>query len=185
MENRTIELIGVPMDSGKRRQGCLMGPDALRTAGLSRALADLGHSVSDRGNISPAPFIKDTPGPLHALQETIAWTRALSDVAQSTSDTIHSDLHGRRSRTCTWYGPRGCNLCRTTRTSPLCLVVGCAHGLPHTCHNGIGQSAWHAHGICHRSPRFRRLSGHTPTSSTQKHRNAWVAFRRYRRTHGP
>jgi len=87
MENRTIELIGVPMDSGKRRQGCLMGPDALRTAGLSRALADLGHSVSDRGNISPAPFIEDTPGPLHALQETIAWTRALSDVAQSTSDT--------------------------------------------------------------------------------------------------
>ncbi|GGX46611.1 arginase [Tateyamaria omphalii] len=87
MEARTIELIGVPMDSGKRRQGCLMGPDALRTAGLLQALADLGHSVSDRGNVSPAAFTEDTSGRLHALQETIAWTRTLSDVAQGVPAT--------------------------------------------------------------------------------------------------
>ncbi|WP_299702767.1 arginase [uncultured Tateyamaria sp.] len=87
MEVRTIDLIGVPMDSGKRRQGCLMGPDALRTAGLHRALADLGHTVSDHGNVSPAPFTEEADGRLHAPQETIAWTHALSDVAQSASAT--------------------------------------------------------------------------------------------------
>lgn len=87
MEARTIELIGVPMDSGKRRRGCLMGPDALRTAGLAEALADLGHAVSDRGNVAPAPFTEDTTGRLHAPQETIAWTRALSEIAQGTSAT--------------------------------------------------------------------------------------------------
>ena len=41
-----ILLIGAPMDCGKRRQGCLMGPDSYRTAGLAEALRSLGHSVS-------------------------------------------------------------------------------------------------------------------------------------------
>ncbi len=50
------------MDSGKRRPGCLMGPDAYRTAGLARALADLGHSVTDRGNVAPAA-IHPRPAP--------------------------------------------------------------------------------------------------------------------------
>ena len=35
MTVQNIQLIGVPMDSGKRRRGCLMGPDAYRTAGLA------------------------------------------------------------------------------------------------------------------------------------------------------
>ncbi|MEL6565149.1 MAG: arginase [Pseudomonadota bacterium] len=76
-----IRLIGVPMDCGKRRQGCLMGPDAYRTAGLRAALADLGHQVTDTGNVAPDPF---TPAPhdrLHAKEETIAWTSALSRAA--------------------------------------------------------------------------------------------------------
>ncbi|APX11281.1 arginase [Tateyamaria omphalii] len=79
MKPKTIDLIGVPMDSGKRRQGCLMGPDALRTAGLYAALSDLGHSVTDSGNVTPATFTETTGSHLHALQETIAWTKALSD----------------------------------------------------------------------------------------------------------
>ncbi|MEM9581401.1 MAG: arginase, partial [Pseudomonadota bacterium] len=35
-------LIGCPVDSGKARQGCLMGPDAFRIAGLPTGLKDLG-----------------------------------------------------------------------------------------------------------------------------------------------
>lgn len=77
------------MDSGKRRQGCLMGPDALRTAGVRRALDDLGHDVTDIGNISPAPFSDQADHTLHALQETIAWTKALSQIAETTkTDTV-------------------------------------------------------------------------------------------------
>ena len=85
MTPQKITLIGAPMDSGKRRQGCLMGPDALRTAGLQSALAALGHHVTDIGNVAPAPFVEEPHARLHALQETIAWTKALSDTAEATA----------------------------------------------------------------------------------------------------
>jgi arginase len=76
-------LIGAPMDCGKARKGCLMGPDAYRTAGLGPALQSLGHTFEDRGNVAPAPFTpKDHPR-LVALEETIAWTTSLATAAQN------------------------------------------------------------------------------------------------------
>ena len=80
---KPILLVGVPMDCGKRRRGCLMGPDAYRTAGLAESLADLGHDVIDRGTVAPAPHAPDDgDSHLHALNETNAWTTALQAVAQ-------------------------------------------------------------------------------------------------------
>lgn len=80
---KTCILIGAPVDSGKRRRGCLMGPDAYRTAGLAESLSALGHTVIDRGNLAPAAHEADTPDThLHALNETIAWTEALSKAAE-------------------------------------------------------------------------------------------------------
>ncbi|MEM1003876.1 MAG: arginase [Pseudomonadota bacterium] len=79
METQDIMLVGVPMDAGKRRQGCRMGPDAYRVAGLEQALTNLGHTVLDRGNISPQPEkIPDHPH-LFALPECVGWTRSLID----------------------------------------------------------------------------------------------------------
>jgi arginase len=49
----SIALIGVPIEVGTSEPGALMGPAALRTAGLVRALADLGHTVTDRGDVVP------------------------------------------------------------------------------------------------------------------------------------
>lgn len=83
MTPHTCILIGAPVDSGKRRRGCLMGPDAYRTAGLAKALGDLGHRVQDRGNVAPAPFTAQPHDRLYALQETIAWTTALAAEAES------------------------------------------------------------------------------------------------------
>ncbi|WP_415920383.1 arginase [Tateyamaria sp. SN6-1] len=80
-----IRLIGVPMDCGKRRQGCLMGPDAYRTAGLAAALTDLGHAVRDAGNVAPDDFTPRDHDRLHALEETVAWTTALSRTAQQSA----------------------------------------------------------------------------------------------------
>lgn len=83
MTPQTCILIGAPVDSGKRRDGCLMGPDAFRTAGLSSALSDLGHRVEDLGNLSPAPYTPDTnDGPLVAPNETIGWTKQLMASAE-------------------------------------------------------------------------------------------------------
>ena len=75
-------LQGAPLDCGKIRRGCIMGPDAYRTAGLGEALISLGHTVTDIGNVAPIPFT-DTPHPkLHRLAETIAWTHALADTTE-------------------------------------------------------------------------------------------------------
>ncbi|MEM9550093.1 MAG: arginase [Pseudomonadota bacterium] len=71
-------LIGAPVDSGKRRTGCLMGPDAYRTAGLAKALSALGHTASDRGNLTPADHAPDAQDAhIHALNQTIGWTQTL------------------------------------------------------------------------------------------------------------
>ena len=84
MTQQRCILIGVPMDCGKRRRGCLMGPDSYRTAGIARVIAELGFDTEDRGNVFPAPFTPDADGDkLYALAETIAWTRALTDTARA------------------------------------------------------------------------------------------------------
>ncbi|SLN28392.1 Arginase [Roseivivax jejudonensis] len=82
MSHRRILLVGAPVDSGKRRAGCLMGPDAYRTARLPGALADLGHDVHDLGNVTPDPVEAPDTERLFALPETIGWTQALSRAAQ-------------------------------------------------------------------------------------------------------
>ncbi|MBO9477155.1 arginase [Shimia sp. R11_0] len=84
MTQKPCLLIGAPVDSGKRRRGCLMGPDAYRTAGLRESLEDLGHSVEDLGNLRPQGYAPDAEDhDLHALNETIAWTELLTDTAES------------------------------------------------------------------------------------------------------
>lgn len=84
MDRKEIILVGAPMDAGKRRRGCVMGPDAYRTAGLTEALAALGHRVSDRGNLRPeAVTLPPCPNPVvHALEETVGWTRSLAEAAR-------------------------------------------------------------------------------------------------------
>jgi arginase len=74
-------LIGAPIDSGQKRPGCLMGPAAYRVAGLASAIRDLGHAVSDWGDLAPAPLRDATcPNPaVHSLPETVAWTETLTD----------------------------------------------------------------------------------------------------------
>jgi arginase len=77
-------LIGAPVDSGQRRPGCLMGPDALRTAGIASALTELGHAVDDWGNLAPGQFAPESgEGRLHRPNETIGWTESLARLAEA------------------------------------------------------------------------------------------------------
>jgi arginase len=85
MAHTNCILIGAPVDSGKHRTGCLMGPDSYRTAGLAEALGSLGHQVEDLGNLVPATHAPDrTEGRLHKPNETIGWTNRLIRVAEET-----------------------------------------------------------------------------------------------------
>ncbi|MFK7869525.1 MAG: arginase [Roseobacter sp.] len=81
MAGQDLILVGAPVDSGKRRRGCLMGPDAFRTAGLAEALRDLGHRVQDVGNVQLEAHSAQAHPKLHELAQTIGWTKALSDCA--------------------------------------------------------------------------------------------------------
>ncbi len=51
----TIAFIGAPTDIGAGHRGGAMGPEALRVAGLERALQTLGYDVVDRGNLAGPP----------------------------------------------------------------------------------------------------------------------------------
>ena len=82
---QNIHLIGAPVDSGKARRGCLMGPDAYRVAGLAEALTDLGGTVTDHGNLTPAPSDLPNHPKLHGLAETVGWTERLMEAARATA----------------------------------------------------------------------------------------------------
>ncbi|UFN48318.1 arginase [Roseomonas sp. OT10] len=76
----SVALIGAPVDAGSHRPGCLMGPAALRVAGLMEALQRLGHEVGDEGDLArPAPASADAgDGRMRNLAEVTAWTALLS-----------------------------------------------------------------------------------------------------------
>lgn len=68
-----IEVIGAPVEVGTSEPGSLMGPAALRTAGLVATLRELGWPVADRGDVAPGGE-PSARGPAAVA----AWTRALS-----------------------------------------------------------------------------------------------------------
>lgn len=81
------KLIGIPLQNGAPQKGCEMGPSALRVAGLAEALGDLGHQVTDLGNISPPPPL-DLAHPnavLRHLGEISQWTRVVCETAHRES----------------------------------------------------------------------------------------------------
>jgi len=64
--NRTVRIIGVPLDLGASRRGTDMGPSALRIAGLGNALRRMGYTVAREEDI-PAPAMETgTPEDLKA-----------------------------------------------------------------------------------------------------------------------
>jgi arginase len=76
-----IALLGIPIEIGASQPGTLMGPAALRTAGIGRILGQLGFTVEDHGDMAPSSI--ETPEgspPANAkfYDEIKGWIRALS-----------------------------------------------------------------------------------------------------------
>ncbi|MEM9107768.1 MAG: arginase [Pseudomonadota bacterium] len=80
--SRSLSLIGAPVETGTRQQGCLMGPDALRTAGIGDALMGLGYRVHDRGNaqVHPNDNVSHPNTAIHDLGETASWAQSLAEM---------------------------------------------------------------------------------------------------------
>jgi arginase len=57
LSNRTVRIIGVPLDLGASRRGTDVGPSALRIAGLGAALRRMGYDVALEEDI-PAPAME-------------------------------------------------------------------------------------------------------------------------------
>jgi arginase len=79
-----IALLGVPIEIGASQRGTLMGPDALRTAGIGRVLEQLEFHVEDHGNLAaPGVLAADTPPPANAkyYEDIKAWIRVISERA--------------------------------------------------------------------------------------------------------
>jgi len=74
----------VPLEEGSGRGGCAMGPAALRIAGISQALIDLGYTVEDRGDLrpAPAPDLEELPK-AKKLPVVAAFTRAIEQETYS------------------------------------------------------------------------------------------------------
>ena len=73
-----LTLIGAPTDVGASVLGASMGPDALRIAGIARALQGLGLQVQDLGNLGGPGNPQSAPsGGFRHLAEVTAWNQAV------------------------------------------------------------------------------------------------------------
>jgi arginase len=79
-----VALLGIPIEIGASQRGTLMGPDALRTAGIGRVLEQLGFDVEDHGNLAASAVTSaDGLPPANAkyYDDIKGWVRALSERA--------------------------------------------------------------------------------------------------------
>ena len=84
MNNLNISLIGVPMDLGQNRRGVDMGPSAIRYAGVVERLQEIGHTVTDEGNIQIAAAEK-TASPDTNLKNL----KEVTDASTALANKIH------------------------------------------------------------------------------------------------
>ena len=87
---RRIALLGAPIDMGASQRGTLMGPAALRTAGLATLLESLDFEVVDYGDLSAAEvgdLADKPPAQANHYREIQRWTRLLSRRGHEIAET--------------------------------------------------------------------------------------------------
>lgn len=96
-----LSILGIPMDLGAGRRGVDMGPSALRNAQLAHTLRELGHTVSDLGDVAvalPETLDKHAQGGLVFLEPIVQACRATAErVAALPEDVFPLTLGGDHS----------------------------------------------------------------------------------------
>ena len=76
----TVTLIGAPTDVGAAERGASMGPEAMRVAGIQRALELRGLQVEDRANLAGPANPRQPPiEGYRNLQAALEWNRLVHD----------------------------------------------------------------------------------------------------------
>lgn len=88
LSRQDVLMLGIGLELGAATRGTLMGPDALRTAGIAGMLEALGHRFADRGTLRAADPVTVEMAPEHAaacnhLGEIAGWTRMIHDRAHA------------------------------------------------------------------------------------------------------
>jgi len=83
----TVALIGAPTDIGAGHRGAVMGPEALRVAGIAEALRERGVIVEDRGNLTGPmnPWLPPLNGYRH-LPQVVEWNQAAMRAVEAELD---------------------------------------------------------------------------------------------------
>jgi arginase len=87
---KKIAVLGAPIEIGASQRGTLMGPAALRTAGLLTLLDGLGFAVEDHGDLSVAevtPLDDIPPDNARHYREIQRWIRTISARAYDLAKT--------------------------------------------------------------------------------------------------
>lgn len=157
IKKRNIGVIGVPIDLGAGRRGVDMGPSAIRIADLERHLEDLGHKVTDYGDLDV--MIPETQkvgtGKLRYKKPILAACRELMKAVEKCLDEgrmplvlggDHSIAIGSVAGSTNWFARRGERLgliwfdahgdANTPKTTP----SGNIHGMSLAVSLGVGDS---------------------------------------------
>lgn len=172
MTTPLVSIIGVPTDVGAGRCGARMGPEALRVAGIVKAIARFGAEVRDCGNLSgPSnPELPAINGFRH-MPEVVAWNRSLHDAVyvELRGESLPIILGGDH---CLAIGSISAVARRCRETGKKLRVLwfdahadfntatmtpsGNIHGMPVACLCGYGPS------------RLTEIGGHVPAISPQE-----------------
>ncbi|GGL08804.1 arginase [Deinococcus radiotolerans] len=150
-----ISILGIPMDLGAGRRGVDMGPSALRNAHLTRALRDLGHHVTDLGDVRvalPETADKHSEGGMVFLDPILDACRATAErLSALDGDTFpltiggdHSVSMGTVTGNALRGGPGGARMgliwvdAHTDYNTPGSSPSGNIHGMPVAHLTGLG-----------------------------------------------
>lgn len=160
-------MIGVPLDFGASRRGVEMGPAALRIAQMAESLREIGHTVTDVGDIA-VPERATVPAEVAGRGFLPIITRVCEELADETADAVaegevplvlggdHSLVAGSLAGAARHFasaGERvGCIYLDTHGDlhTPETSLTGNVHGMPL------------AHLLGHGDARFRAISGPCP-----------------------
>ncbi len=86
-DTRRLAILGVPFGLGAGVAGTDIGPAAARAAGLGETLEDIGHAVTDRGDVGGPSLPAASPSVMDALgrnaRAAAAWMEAIHDAASA------------------------------------------------------------------------------------------------------